>query len=122
MSALDQKRTQPSLNHFIGKRVKLGRNVDAKSRCSLQVDDQFKSRWLHNRQLRRIGTLENTSSVDPCLTIRVCDIGAVAQKAASRCIVPKGINGRCFELRCPSDNLHTLIEKERIGAHQERVW
>ena len=48
----------------------VGRDVDPKRLCGLEVDDQVEFRGLNDRQVGRLLALENPAGVDASLTVR----------------------------------------------------
>ena len=66
------------LDHLVSEREHLRRQLDAESFGGFEIEDQFKLGGLHNRQVRRLLTLENPGGVDADLAIRA---GQVADRA-----------------------------------------
>src|SRR5947208_2427320 len=57
-------------DHLVGARKQLiGAHDKAKGSCSFQIDDQLEFGRLYDRQVGRLGALENFSGGDACLTI-----------------------------------------------------
>src|SRR5262245_26824798 len=83
MSAMCHKRIATRLfDNFVGRGEQRLRNFEADQACGLVVDDQLELGRLHHRQVRRLGALENATSVDGSLTPCIGDVAAIAHQSA----------------------------------------
>jgi hypothetical protein len=62
--------------------VQARRNVDALCLSGFEVDHQFERGRLKHRQVGGVGPFEDAADVDADLTIRVRNVGAIADQAA----------------------------------------
>jgi hypothetical protein len=53
-----------SFDHLVGAGEHSGWNVEAERLCGLGVDDQLEPTRLHDRQVRRLGALEDATGID----------------------------------------------------------
>jgi hypothetical protein len=58
-----------SFNHLVGAGKNHGRDCQAKGLGSLEVDDELKLGWLHDRQVGRLFAVEDTAGIDTSLTM-----------------------------------------------------
>src|SRR5262249_47986515 len=76
---------------------------------------------LYDRQLRRLGTLENTSGIDADLTESILDVGSVAHQPTGFGIVAQRIcRGEPVERR-QLGQLDTPARKKRIAGDKEGI-
>src|SRR5262245_23063439 len=68
------------LDYLVGKRVQLERDVEVKHLGGLEVENEFETGRLHDRQIGRPFTLEDSASVRSCLAIRVFETGSIAHQ------------------------------------------
>src|SRR5437870_5375073 len=73
-----------SLDHLVGKLLEMQRHVEAQNLGGLEVDHQLERARLHDRQVGRLGAVENLAGVNADLTIRGGNAGSVADQAASQ--------------------------------------
>src|SRR3981189_838687 len=97
------------------------RNRQAEGLGRLEVDHQLELGRLQYRQLSRLGALQDASSVDSGLTIRIGNAGAVAHQAAERGELTPLINRRNPMECCERDKLVALAVKKGIAADEERT-
>jgi hypothetical protein len=77
-SAANQQRTcRHSFNHFVGPGKQGWRYCKAERLRSLEVDNELEFSRLGDRQVRRVGTLQNLVNVDGSLPILVDEIRSV---------------------------------------------
>src|SRR5262249_54379256 len=60
-----------SFDHLVGGREERRRNGEAKQPGGLGVDNQLELARLHDRQVRRLGALEDATRIDAHLTPRI---------------------------------------------------
>ena len=99
----------------------VGGTVEAEHPGGLQVDDQLELGRLHDRQVRRLGALEDAAGVDAGLTIGIRDIGSVAHQPADL-----GIGARCIcrgdpMMRRQVDQLDAPAVEEGVAGDEEGV-
>src|ERR671937_3181037 len=70
-----------SFDHLVGAAEQRERESDVKRLGSLEVDDQLDFRDLHDRQVRRLFTLEHAAGINADLAIQICAV-FVAHHAA----------------------------------------
>src|SRR5438552_9048892 len=73
---------RPLFDHLVGARKQLIGHDKAKGSCSFRIDDQLEFGRLYDRQVGRLGALENFSGVDACLTIAIGNAGSIAYETA----------------------------------------
>ena len=71
-----------SLDHLVGDGKESRRHLDAERPGGLQVDDELELGRLHDRQIGRLGALEDVAGIDAHLTITVREVGSIAHQAA----------------------------------------
>src|SRR5207244_3425052 len=71
-----------SLDHLVGGDEQFIRHGEAERPGDLMVDNQLELRRLHDRQIRRLRTLEDTAGVDAGLTHRIRHARAVTHEPA----------------------------------------
>src|SRR5258708_24657676 len=80
-----------SLNHLVGGYEQLIGHAEAEHPGGPGVDDQLELVRLHDRQVRRLGTLEDAAGIDADLAPRILDAGSVAHQPAGFGIVTQRI-------------------------------
>jgi hypothetical protein len=89
---------QPSKdrNSSFDKLVRTGlqrwRNIESECVRGLKIDHQFERSRLHDRKIRRLGSLKNAGCVYACLPVGVRNIRTVADEATFRYIITKWID------------------------------
>src|SRR5438093_5548280 len=71
-----------SFYHLVGAGEQRRGHIDAKHLGRLEVDYQFELGRRLNRQVGRLGTLENAAGIAANATIHVCNAGSVADQQA----------------------------------------
>ena len=64
---------EPLLDHVIGECEQCGWHFDVERPRRLQVDNELKFGRLHDRQVGRLGALEDAAGINAYLTKRVCE-------------------------------------------------
>jgi hypothetical protein len=83
-----------SFDDFVGACEQRRWQIDAERPGGLQIDDKLKLGRLRDRQIGRLGALENFAGVNADLANTVSDVGSVAHQPASLDEVPLGQNHR----------------------------
>src|SRR5262245_51345812 len=94
-----------SFNYVVGNSHYARRNGNAKCLSGLEVDRQFVLSRLHNRQIGRLLTFENSPDVDAYLAIRLRYPVAIRHQPASLSEFWKVVDRRYPIMRCQRDNL-----------------
>src|SRR6266700_5335112 len=76
-----------SLDHLVGGCKQLVGHCEAEHAGALDVDDQLELGRLHDRQVRRLRTLEDATGIGAKLTPRIRDVASVAHQPAGFDIV-----------------------------------
>jgi hypothetical protein len=69
-------------DHLVSKGKQLRRNIKPKRLCRLDVDHQLELRRLLDRQIGRLGAIEDFRGVDAELAISIEIVGSIAYKSA----------------------------------------
>ena len=98
-----------------------GGTVEAEHPGGLRIDDEFELGRLHDRQVRWLRALEDTTGVDADLTIRIRTVGSVTHQPADvRIVAVRECRDACVARR-QIDQLHTTAGEEGVPADEERV-
>ena len=81
---------------------------------SLQIDDKFKLRGLHDRQIARMNSFENSSDVVAGLSIAVSDARSLAHQSTSDDVIAPWIDRRNGVTNCKGDNLIAAAVEENV--------
>src|SRR5262249_10940525 len=84
-------------------------------------DHQFKLIRLHDWNIRRLGTLEDATGIDPSLTIAVRQIRTIADQTATLCKITQSIGCWNFVKRRQLDQLDAPSNKERGKCDEQTV-
>src|SRR5262245_2518471 len=110
-----------SLDYLVGACEQRWRHSEAEYPCRRVIDDKLELGGLNDRQVRRFRTLEDTTSIDTGLTIRIRHAGSVAHQAADFGIFARPIGGRERVTRRQEDQLDTSADKKETTADENRV-
>src|SRR5215510_10540888 len=99
-----------SFDHLVGAGEQRWRHSEAEYPCRRVIDDKLELGGLHNRQVRRFCTLEDATSIDTDLTIRIRQAGSVAHQSADFGIFTRPIRGRDRMARRQKDQLDTSAD------------
>src|SRR5262249_42373535 len=116
---LKQSTTSFSLDHLVGAGEQRRRDRKPKRLCSVKVDNQIELGRLYNRQVCRLGTLENSSGIVAREPPRVWDAGTIADQSTGSGQLAVSVNCRDAMLRSQCNKLTTSLEKERVLADEE---
>src|SRR5262245_26150509 len=90
--ALETRRSKTLLfDHLVGAGEQRRRHFERQRPGSAEINHQLELRRLHDREVCRLGTLEDATGIDPDLTIRVRDVRAVAHQPADFDILTRSI-------------------------------
>src|SRR5258708_25730849 len=110
-----------SLNHLVGGYEQLIGHAEAEHPGGPGVDDQLELVRLHDRQVRRLGTLEDAAGIDADLTPRILNAGSVAHQPTGFRIVTQRICRWEPVERRQLGQLDTPAAQEGIAGDQEGV-
>ena len=85
----------------------------------LPVDDKLELGRLQDRQISRLGALEDATCIDASLAKRVGNAGSVAHQPASFGIVTHRIGRGNRVARCQSGKLDAPAVEERVGRDEQ---
>src|SRR5262245_5270208 len=103
-----------SFDHLIGTSMKRSGNIDVLFPGRLKIDYELKDRGLHDRKLRRVGTIENFSGIDARLAIRIWDVRPITHQPTHLRKLPEWVDRRERQLTSSCDNRCTLSEEKGI--------
>ena len=112
---------EPLLDHVIGECEQCGWHFDAERHRRLQVDNELKLGRLHDRQVGRLGALEDTAGINADLTKRVCEAGSVAHQPASFHVLTLRISRGNLVARRQGGKLHALGVEECVARDEEGI-
>src|SRR5215831_16304267 len=109
-----------SLDHLISAGEDRRRDRQAERLCGVEIDNQLEPRRLLDRQIARLGALEDLPGVNADLAIDTGDAGPIADQAAGRSKLTPLIDRRHGTTRRQRHELLAPAEEERVGANEER--
>src|SRR5262245_61912575 len=109
------------LDHLVGLDEYGRRYRDPKRSGRLEVDDQFELGRLLDRQVSRLGPLEDATSVDAQLTIRVLEVGAVTHQATRFDKFAPFVDYGNRVFRRKSNEMVAAVVEERVGSDDHRI-
>src|SRR5712691_7504052 len=109
------------LDHLVGSGEQRWRHGDADRPRRLRVDHKLELARLHDGQIRRLGSFEDTPAVDAYLAHRIRQTRAVADQPADLRIVAQRIYCRDSVARRQMRQLETPAEEERAAGNEERI-
>ena len=110
-----------SLDHLVGAGEQRGRHGEAERPRGRKIDDQLELGRLHNRQVGRVGTLENAADVDAELPIPLGRARSVAHQAARFCKRSITVDGGNCMARRQGGKLEPPDIEQRVGTDHERI-
>jgi hypothetical protein len=106
-------------NDLVGAGEDRWRDCQPERLRSFEIDHQLEGRRLRNRQIGRLGTLQNSPGVNAGLAKESVGVGAIAHQAAGRYKYRVPIDRRNGVLRCQGHELRAPAGEERIGRDEE---
>jgi hypothetical protein len=111
----------PSFDHLVGERKQIIGDFQAECFGSPKIDYKLEFRRLQNRQLGRLGPLENSGGVDTVVPVGVGDAYPIAEQSAGYGIFAELIDGRqALAFREANDLLTPRVEI-RVRADEQRA-
>src|SRR5215217_7166947 len=110
-----------SFDHFIGALLQPCRDFKAECLRCPEAHDQLELGRLYDRQVARLGALENSASVDTRLAIGIRQAGAVADQAASSNVFAPDVDRRYAVLRGQRDDPIALAVEERLAGDDKSI-
>src|SRR5215475_7419548 len=110
-----------SLDHLVGALLEKPRYFEAERFSRLKVDHQLELRWLLNREIGRLGALENLADINAHLAISLRETWCVTHQAASsRVLAPRVDRGHCVA-GGQGDDLVAPVDVISILAHDQCI-
>src|ERR1700741_3117360 len=120
MSALGRLRTRASFDHLVGRNEDRSWHRYSERLGRFDIDEQFELGCLHDWQIGRLLTLQNTADIKASLTVRVREAGAVAyQSTCDRVFTPRVQHGHRMTL-CQRHDVITPSLVKWVGCNQQR--
>src|SRR5215469_17617673 len=108
-------------DHLVRNGQHVGRDGEAESAGGLQVDGKIELGGLNDRQIGRLGTVEDSPCIVTNLTIRARNVGAVAHQAAGLNVGTVVIGHRNRMRRRECRKLNVPAVEEAIGRDEQRL-
>jgi len=112
---------QRSFNHLVRAGEDRLRDSQTERMGGLEIDDQFEGRRLLDRQIGRLGTLQDPSGVNAGLTKESGEVRAIADQPAGHDETPVPRDRRNGMTRCQRYELIAPAKQEGIGGDEECV-
>src|SRR5262249_41162179 len=98
-----------------------GRHLNAERSRRLNVDDEFKSGGLHDRQVCGLCALEDEARVDADLVKHIQKDSSVAHQPTDSCEITYRIDSRYPVASSQGGKLHGATNERCIGSYQEGI-
>src|SRR5207245_5241188 len=108
--------------HVVGPQQECLLDREAERLGGLQVDDQLELRRLLDREVGRLGPLENLVSVDGGTPEAFGDVWRVGHEAAGLRELPGPKDGRQLVLLRKVRDESSVSRRQRIEEHREGIW
>src|SRR6516164_306098 len=108
-------------DYLIGAREQHRGHVEAEHPGGPGVDDQLELVRLHDRQVRRLGTLEDAAGIDANLTESILDVGSVTHQPTGFGILTHRIYRGNRVARRQLGQLDTSADEKGTGGDEEDV-
>src|SRR5262245_43412079 len=110
-----------SFDHLVGTGEQRVRHFEAKRLRGFEIDHQLEFGWLLDRQVGRLGVLENFSGVLASLAICIANIGSVAHQTTGGDELTREVNRRDGVARRQRYELKAPTEENRIGHNKKQT-
>src|SRR5260370_10838853 len=112
---------EPLFDHLVGLRQERARHGEPERLGGLEVDHQFEFGRLLDRQIGRLGAVEDLSGVNADLAIDRSEARSIADQAAGSGEFSPLVRRRNGMARCQRYELLAPAVEERIGGDDERA-
>jgi hypothetical protein len=103
-------------DYLVGTAEHHRRDCDADGLGRIDIDDEVEFGRLDDRQVRRLGALEDAPGIDPNLAVSITEAGAIAHEPAGRRKVGKRIDTRHLVSRGKGCDLTAAVYKEAVSS------